>query len=245
MSASTNAGLLDELRERVRRLEGLPPSFEHGGDVAPLALEPIDAALPWGGLPRGALHEVVALERGAATGFAAHALARLAQTGPALWCLMRDDLYAPGLASFGLSAEALVVARAGDGAGVLWAMEEGLRSGAFAAVAGEVGPLSLDAARRLQLAAREGGAGALVLRSAAAVHGAGSTTAAVTRWHIAPAPSAPDGPGVGLARLRVQLARCRGGRPRDWTVEWDDETHRGRVVADVADRPDRAPARAA
>jgi len=229
-------GLLDRLRERVRRIEGLPPG--PGGDVAALGLDAIDAALPWGGLPRGVLHEIVALERGAATGFVALALARLAGDGPLLWCLGRDDLYAPGLAAFGLDPGALVLARAADGAGVLWAMEEGLRSGAFAAVAGEVGALSLDGARRLQLAARAGAA--LVLRPASAAHG---PSPAVTRWQVGPAPSAPAEPGVGAARWRVALARCRGGQPRDWIVEWDDASLRGRVVADLADRSGAAPAR--
>jgi protein ImuA len=245
MLASSPATAFDELRERVRRLEGLPPALDRGGAVAPLAITALDEALPWGGLPLGALNEVVALDRGSALGFAAHALARLAEGGPVLWCLARDDLYAPGLAAFGLGPESLILARAGDGTGVLWAMEEGLRSGAFAAVAGEVGALSLDAARRLQLAAREGGSGALVLRSAGAALAARGLTAAVTRWHVAAAPSRAGDAGVGWARWRVALVRCRGGRHRDWIVEWDDETHRGRVVADVADGSDRAPARAA
>lgn len=230
-------GPLDRLRARVRRIEGLPPALAGGGDVAPLGLAGLDDALPWGGLPRGVLHEVVALERGAATGFAALAAARLADTGPILWCLARDDLHAPGLAAFGLDAGALVLARAPDVAGVAWAMEEGLRAGAFAAVLGEVGALSLDGARRLQLAAR--GAAAVILRPAAAAHG---TSPAVTRWRIGPAPSAPAEPGVGPARWRVALDRCRGGCPRDWIVEWDDATLRGRVVADLADRSGAAPA---
>lgn len=37
-------GLLDRLRERVRRIEGLPPG--PGEDVAALGLDAIDAALP-------------------------------------------------------------------------------------------------------------------------------------------------------------------------------------------------------
>jgi protein ImuA len=238
-SLPEDAGFLDRLRERVRRLEGLPPSLVRGGDVVPLDLAALDDALPWGGVPRGVLHEVVALERGAATGFAALMLARLAAGGRLLWCLARDDLYAPGLGAFGLDPDALVLARAPLGAGVPWAMEEGLRSGAFAAVAGEVGALSLDAARRLQLAARD--SAALLLRSASAAHG---TSPAVTRWHVGPAVSAPAEPGLGRARWRVSLVRCRGGQPRDWIVEWDDASLRGRVVADLADRPGPAPARA-
>ena len=40
-------------------------------------------------------------------------------------------------------------------------------------------------------------------------------TAAATRWRIAalPSPPAPDAPGLGRARWRLDLTRCRSGEP--------------------------------
>src|SRR5438477_672162 len=146
---------LAALRERVRTLES-------GGGVLrvlPFGLPAVDAALPGGGLALGALHEIMGAgadeEDGAvAAAFAAGLLARLSRRhgGPVLWCLAGDDLYAPGLAAHGLTPERLIVARCRDDADILWAMEEGLRCPALAAVLGEVGALAPTAGRRLQLA---------------------------------------------------------------------------------------------
>ena len=56
---------------------------------------------------------------------------------------------------------------------MLWAMEEGLRSGAVSAVLGEVATVPPIALRRLQLAAETGGATGLLLRPPGAALAAG------------------------------------------------------------------------
>ncbi|MGH7042067.1 MAG: damage-inducible protein, partial [Acetobacteraceae bacterium] len=87
---------LAELRQRVARLErfGAAPSRS----VVCLGVPAIDRALPGGGLPLGALHEVAGtgpeVEHGAAaTLFIAAVLART--RGPVLWVLGQPDLFAP------------------------------------------------------------------------------------------------------------------------------------------------------
>src|SRR5262249_41215236 len=131
----------------------------------------------------------------AALGFAAVLLVRLmGEAATALWCGPRDDLYAPGLAAFGLDPGRLVLAPAGPAKEALGGMEEGLRTPALAAVVGEVGRIGLAPARRLQLAAERSGVTALLLRP-------GETrtapSAALTRWRVAALPSlaAPGEPG--------------------------------------------------
>jgi protein ImuA len=252
---------LDALRARIRALElGIPGSGGGGKiETVPLALPEIDAALPWGGLPRGALHEIVGVESGvansgAAEGFAAALLARFIEgRGPALWCLARGDLFGPGLGAFGLAPDRLIVARARHAGDVPWAMEEALRSGLPGAVLGEPRRLGLAAGRRLQLAARAGGVACLVLRQFGTEESGAS--AAVTRWRVAAAPSAPQGglppeglmgglPGLGAPRWRVGLVRCRGGTPGEWLLEWNDETGDFAVVPVLAERS-AGPARAA
>ena len=74
------------------------------------------------------------------------------------WCRRQDGLYGPGLAAFGLDPGRLIVVRARTDKDVFWAMEEGLRCSRLVAVVGEVGALDCSAGRRLQLAARAGGA---------------------------------------------------------------------------------------
>ncbi len=239
---------LAELRSRVRALEMASLAPRRRVEAALLGAPEVDSALPWGGLPRACAHEIVAAgpdDAAAAEGFCAAVLARLiAGRGPALWCLARAGLHGPGLGAFGLDPDRLIVARARRPADVLWAMEEGLRSGRLGAVLGEARELDLTAGRRLQLAAEAGGAACLVLRPPEAGHAPG---AAVTRWRVAAAASAPAG-GVprrpGAPRWRVELVRCRGGAPRQWLLEWNDEARHFAVVSVLAERETGAAAEA-
>lgn len=230
---------LEQLRARVAALEGAPRE----GAALSLGVAEMDGLLPWGGVPVGAVHELAATgeDDGSLLGFAAMWLGRLAETQgkPVLWVSGRDDLYAVGLASLGLPAERLVMVQAGRAA--LWAMEEGLHCAGLAAVLGEVWSLDSAAARRLQLAARTSGVTALVINRGPS--STSSSTTALTRWRIGPAPSeAPPGEGVGLWRWRVELTRCRGrgvqedGAVGHWLVEWNDETGGLRLAAVSGDR---------
>ncbi|CAA7621418.1 ImuA family protein [Magnetospirillum sp. UT-4] len=244
---SASPALLARLRSRVAALEGIGRGA--AGGVVALGVAALDRVLPWGGLPLGCLHEVVAapvdgVEDGAATAFAAALLGRVAgaRGRPVLWVAARPDLYAPGLAAFGLTPERLVVALARRPAEALWAMEEGARCSGLAAVLGEVRGLDLTAARRLQLAARGSGVAVLALGAASA------SGPAVTRWRVAAAPStAPPRLGVGAWRWRVELLRCRGrGLGEEgtaWELEWDDATGGFAVAAAPADRPAAPPLR--
>ena len=224
-----------------------------GRDTPALALgvAAIDARLPWGGLAAGGLHDVVAADAGMASAFCALLCARLADAGSAavLWCeaprvLDAGMLYAPGLRRFGLDPARLIVASTGRDAETLWAMEEGLRCPALAAVVGAVCKASLSQTRRLQLAAESRGVAALMLRPSAV---GDAPSAALTRWRIGPVPGkAVPGEGftTGLAplRWRLELFRCRGGMPGTWDVEWRDETRDLALAAPLRDRP-AAPAR--
>lgn len=228
---------LAELRARIRALEGTGPGTER--HRLSFGAPEIDRALPWGGLPLGCLHEVAG--EGAASGFCAALLARLAgERGVVLWCLrvgahQTGELYAPGLAAFGLDPERLIVLRGRGDAEVLWAVQEGLRSGKLAAAVGEVRKVALSDGRRLQLAAEAGCVTGILLRSPHAKAGA---SAAVTCWRLSAAPSASSlgEVGVGRPRWRAELLRCRGAEPRSWLVEWRHETGDFAVVVLPSDR---------
>lgn len=224
------AQALEGLKRRLAALERRAGAAARGGVVG-FGLADIDRALPRGGLERGALHEGLAGE-GVAAGWAAALAARAG--GLILWCRVKRnaELYAPGLAAFGLPPERLILARARSEQETLWAMEEGLRSGRFSAVVGEARRLDLAASRRLQLAAEAGGGLALLLRPPEAA----GVSAAKTRWRIAPvASAAPEWRGVGRPRWRLDLLRVRGGAPRGWIVDWDDATHSFHLAAALAD----------
>ena len=241
--------------ERKARLMALRSALAaHGGReggirARPLGEDGIDSALPWGGLPLGAVHEVAPAgpgDRAAAAGFAAALAGRFAAgegaddvPGLVMWCVVGGSgqpglPHGPGLAAFGLSPRSLFVVDARRREDALWAMEQGLRARRLAVLVGEIDRLGLVEGRRLSLAAEAGGGIALVLRSAPP---AGEPSAAWTRWRVAAAPAGPGpfGIGLGAPRWRVELSRCRGAPPRDWLVEWQDEAHRLAVVAPLAD----------
>ena len=235
---------LTALKERVETL-ARGSVGDHG--VLPFGVSAIDAALPGGGLARGALHEVGGLggdeEDGAvAVAFLADILARLAPPEPLLWCHAADDLYGPGLVARGLAPDRLISVRARDDRTVLEAMEDGLKVPALAAVVGEVGALPLTASRRLQLAAANSGVTAFALRrwrtGACAEAERAAPVAATTRWRVSALPSRPiDGePGLGRFLWNVELTRCRGGVPAQWIVEACDATGHVALAAELADR---------
>ena len=205
---------LEELRARVRAIEG--GGIDFGREAASLG-EPLDGALPWGGLPRRTLHEVSGL--GATSAVAAFASRFLAQGGALVWCRNAGltgelgELYGPGLARYGIDPVRLLIAQCRDENEVLWSFEEALRCRGVACAVAEIGRLDLLASRRLQLAAEAGGGAGLILRPEPDP----LPNAALTRWRAEPLPMA-DG-----AFWRLILWRARGGAPGVWTVRWDEQ----------------------
>ncbi|MCC5867579.1 MAG: translesion DNA synthesis-associated protein ImuA [Gammaproteobacteria bacterium] len=173
----------------------------------------LDARLPGGGWPRGALTELL-LE--------AHGLGELGLLLPALASLCRGSVdeaaeprwvcwvappfmpYAPALAAHGLPPERMLVVHPSQRAQAreraaesLWAAEQALYSGQCCAVlvwAEQVADLRL---RRLQLAAEGSDAWAVLVRSAQARE---QHSPAALRVHLG---------GDGLIILK-----CRGGQPQ-------------------------------
>lgn len=253
------------LREEVRAIAVRGQGPARG--TLPFGIGKIDRQLAEGGLVAGALHEAAGAESladdAAATLFLAGIAARRCDQwgagGTVLWAFGRRELFAPGLAQAGLGPERLIHAETGDDRVVLAVMEEGLRHGGLAAVVGEVArPLAMAATRRLQLAAEERGVTALLLRRPGRTGGAnqGEPSAAMTRWRVASAPSAPlpapvGDAGIGRARWRLDLVRQRGGDPFSLIVEANDAEGRLALPAGLCDRPaapagsDAVPARRA
>ena len=223
----TPGAKIAELRRRIGTMEragarggdaaGAGEAFGCGPGALPFGVPEIDDALPWRGLALGALHEISGPARdGAALGFITALLARLAARAPGvvLWCRRlgaayeTGNIYAPGLAAFGLDPSRLILLGARQGRDVLWAMREGLSCPRLLAVVGEVeaAAVGLTASRRLQLAAEKSGVSCFLLRStppevgksdSAEEAGQGDVglgnaeepSAALSRWHVRAAPS--------------------------------------------------------
>ena len=117
--------------------------------------------------------------------------------------------YGHGLSALGLDPARIILVETAQRNDALWAMEEALRSGAPAAVAGAIDKLDLKLSQRLHLAAVDAGLPLLLLRSAAMLE----ASASATRWRVGPAPAARDRFGLFLhPRWHLLLERCRNGR---------------------------------
>lgn len=220
---------LETLREEVARLErGSSPVAAERFTTGSQAM---DAALG-GGLARGALHEIFAegiSNEPSAAAFAIALALRAPGKRPILWVrqdfvgLEMGEIYAPGLAEFGLSPDRFILVRARDGPAVLRAGEEAARCPPLGAVIvepwGNPKVLDLAASRRLSLAAARSGLPLFLVRAG----GTPTPSAAATRWSIRAAPSRPllaDAPGHPC--FTADLLRDRAGAAgRGWTVEWN------------------------
>lgn len=163
--AVRRAELIEDLRERIRRIERRPPrraAFEATG------LPEVDALLPGGGFPRGALSEIAGGPGSGKTALCLAAMAR-AMRGEGLGAFVdgRGELYPPAAAALGVDLGRLLVVRSGEALAGLWAAEALLGSGAFEVVAMDLPPLAARRpggaspgalARRLLAAAEKGGA---------------------------------------------------------------------------------------
>ena len=160
----------------------------------------LDALLPGGGWPRGALTELITQGEG---------IGEFSLLLPALAALSREDRwialispphlpYAPALAAGGMVLSRLLLVRAAGTADSLWAMEEALRSGACGAVLAWPAAINERAQRRLQLAAEAGASAGIWFTPARQV---ASASFAALRLRLAPV----------AAGLEIRFLKRRGG----------------------------------
>jgi protein ImuA len=242
--AMTNVISFDRNRNRgdiVAQLQHLlrqkDTSVEAG--VFSFGLPVLDGYLPHGGLSLGALHDIVpqaADDRPSAFGFLTALICCISQSGPVVIVSSLEDreagrIYGHGLDTLGLDPRRVILIEAGDEIRAHWAIEEALKSKVPAAIAAAAEP-DFKTSRRLHLAAGKAGLPLLLLRPAAN----GKSSAGATRWRIAAARAACDRHHLLKGwRWHVALERCRNGRPGEWLVEFDHDTHRFSLAAAVAD----------
>lgn len=176
--------------------------------------EALDARLPGGGWPIGALTEILYPWEGVGELQATlPALARLSQGER--WVAWIDPPlipYAPALAAHGVNLERLLWVRAREPREGLWALEQSLRSGACAAVLGW--PVRCDdrTLRRLQLAAEHGQALAFLYRP---LETAPDTSPAALRLAVRHTQTG----------LELKILKCRGQWARGAVAVIEDRSH--------------------
>ena len=181
------------------------PAIWRGGECAaepaslPSGFAELDAALPGGGWPRGALTELLVEREGIGeVRLTLPALARLQAEGRSVvWVTPPHRPYAPALAAAGLDLARLVVVRGCTTAEALWAYEQALRAPECGAAFGWLQSQEDRVLRRLQVAAREGRTWGVLWRSPGQ---RASAAAAPLRLALSPQ----------HARLAVRVVKRRG-----------------------------------
>lgn len=230
MPAPDQQQRLAALRETIADIERKPALAEARVQVAQQGGEfPV--------LAGGLLQEMFTDERrngGALLGFAlAQARGLLtAQRRAVIYLQLADEAqklglpYGPGLLSFGLDPEALVLVRAASMGELLWAAEEAIACRAVAAVVADIGShsklLDFTASRRLSLRAAATGGSIFLLR-----YGQGrEASAAHLRWRLSPSPSARhrhDAKAPGPLRWRVELEKgALIKNQTEWMLGWTE-----------------------
>jgi hypothetical protein len=183
-----------ELQQALRAAAGTARAALATGHAA------LDAALPGGGWPLGAITELCPEVPG---------IGELTLLMPALASLCRDGRqvvwiapphlpYPPALVGHGLRLARLLQVQVREVRQVPWAAEQALRCPAVGAVLAWPGTLDDRAVRRLQLAAEAGGGCGVLYRSPAVL---AQPSPAALRVYLT-----PDNAG-----LRLELRKVRGG----------------------------------
>lgn len=160
----------------------------------------LDATLPGGGWPQGALTEILPVREGIGElRLVIPALARLSRSNRWIaWIAPPRMPYAPALATVGIDLSRILLVRPPTKADALWAMEQTLRYGRCGAVLAWPRQVNDRILRRLQLAAEAGQAWGFLFRPPRET---GSPSPAALRLRLEPVDS-------GLA---AQILKCRGG----------------------------------
>jgi cell division inhibitor SulA/protein ImuA len=170
------------------------PSIWRGGSCARVAVPSIptgfaelDAALPGGGWPAGALTEIYAERSGIGEmQLLMPAAAQLAGAGRWITVIAPPYIpYPPALAAHGIRLSRLILVSVFDAGERFWSCEQALRSPGCGAVLAWIDHAPERALKRLQLAAEGGGAVALLFRSARVI----PASPAALRLHVSRAQS--------------------------------------------------------
>jgi hypothetical protein len=167
-------------------------------DIEPTGIADLDARLPGGGWPRGALSEILIEHDGIGEcSLVLPALAALTQAKKRVVFIAPPYIpYAPALVAAGIDLSQVVHIEAGD-ADTHWTAEQCLRAGCCGAVLNWLPRADYRQLRRLQLAAETGAAIGFVFRPLAALR---ETSPAALRLRVSVAESGP----------RIDVVKCRG-----------------------------------
>ena len=176
----------------------------------------LDAQLPGGGWPVGAVTELIAEQPGLGEfSLLFPMLSTMSVRGQ--WVILVDPPWIPypaALYGHGLALERLLLVRSGSARGALWACEQALHGSQGGAVLAWPEQAGFAHLRRLQLAAEAGGKPAFLFRPQAALTAASPSA---LRLHL-------QADAIGT---RIDILKCRGMQPGE--PVWIPQRHIARL----------------
>jgi protein ImuA len=216
-----NDRTIHQLRQMLRDYRRQGRRFVNRDPVVATGVEQLDSALPNGGLPNGAVTEILSGTPGiGAMSFALRIAGRAApDQRPIVLIDGADDFYPPAARRLGLHVDQLVVVRPRHGKDAVWAADQCLRCPAVAAVVARLDRLETGPSRRLQLAAESTGSLGLILRPQS------DSSRSFAAVRIEMKAMAIDRASTGGGPVQVTLVKVREGTPAGpFVVGLDDET---------------------
>ncbi len=206
--SSDNASVVQRLSSEVRGLETAGRQATNKQTIS-CGCEALDHCLPNGGYVPGSVVEYLRAMPGCGAStlaFTAAAAAMKSTNGFVVIIDTQHNIYPPALASWGIDLEKVVFVRPQSDVDALWAVDQSLRTPAVAAVVADIERIDDRAARRMQLAAEQGGGLALLLRPASARRG---PSWADIQWIVRGLPSQDTSPTKNVSRTVADAASLR------------------------------------
>jgi protein ImuA len=206
---------LEVLARQIRDMEtaGRPVR-----ESIPSGCPSIDRHLPHGGHARGSMVELIRHGTGSGVSSLALMIARQAMDEGKFLIVVdtQRQFYPPAMKSLGIPLERVIALQPANHADAIWGIDQALRCQAVGAVLAEIGTLEDRVARRLQLAAEQGGGLGVLLRDTRSARTQPSW--ADVQWmvrcdatrNLQLPTSATQHQDVRWFEL--ELARCNGGR---------------------------------
>ena len=205
---------LEHLSRQIREMEtaGRPTQ-----ECISSSCRTMDRHLPHGGYARGSMLELLRSGPGSGVSSIALMIARQAIVDGKYLVVIdpQRQFYPPAMKSLGIPLERIIALQPANHADAIWGLAQVLRCSAVGAVIAEVGPLEDRVARKLQLAAEQGGGLGIFLRDARSARSQPSW--ADVQWLVRSATPEHNTHNLEMQHqdvrwFNLELARCSGGR---------------------------------
>ena len=214
-NAPTETSALEKLQQLSRQIREMETAGRPDEERISSGCVAMDRYLPGGGYARGSMLELLRSHSGSGITSIALMIARQAIVDGKYLVLVdpQRQFYPPALKSLGIPMERVIVLQPTNHSDSIWGLAQVLRCTAVGAVIAEVGTLEDRVARKLQLAAEQGGGLGVFIRDARAARAQPSW--ADVQWLVRSNTSTIQECNALQSDTRwfqMELARCSGGR---------------------------------